>query len=203
MVGHLIEPHRSFSWTVRAIAFVDHDRQKAMPYKPLYRYPSAFTRPGPAIDALVQEARDGLRHNPRVQSPLEIATYMMNVLFERFEYVPGVTSVRTTAEQALAGGRGVCQDYAHILIACCRKLGVMARYVAGLLNRGGGDPRLGRGLPGGQVVEPRPDAQQGGERRLCEDSRNGRDYGDCMLDIGVFRGNVTQRQTVVARMEEQ
>lgn len=202
IVGHLIEPHDHFSWTVRAIAFVDHERQKTMPYKPLYRYPSAFTRPGPCIDALVEIARTGMKHNRRVQSPLEIATYMMGVLFERFSYVPGVTTVRTTAEEALADGRGVCQDYAHILIASCRKLGIMARYVAGLL--------IGEGATHAWV-----EVYQAGKWWSLDPTHNravnddyvkishGRDYGDCKLDIGVFRGDVRQRQTVVARMTEQ
>lgn len=200
-VGHLIEPHDSFSWSVRAITFVDQGRRKSMPYKPLYRYPSAFTTPGPSIDALVAEVRTALQSNRRVQSPLEIATYMMGVLYERYAYVPGVTTVRTTAEEALAGGRGVCQDYAHILIACCRKLGVMARYVAGLL--------IGEGATHAWV-----EVYQAGtwwsldpthNRSVNDDYvkiANGRDYGDCMLDIGVFRGDVTQKQTVVARVSE-
>ena len=50
VVGHLIEPHRSFSWTVRAIAFVDHDRQKAMPYKPCLLYTSM----GDRVEVLTQ-----------------------------------------------------------------------------------------------------------------------------------------------------
>ena len=50
----------------------------------------------------------------------------------------GVTSVRTTAAQALAGGRGVCQDFAHVMLALCHIVGLPARYVSGhLLGQGG------------------------------------------------------------------
>jgi len=53
-----------------------------------------------------------------------------------YEY--GVTTVRTTAAEALAGGRGVCQDYAHVMLALCRAAGTPARYVSGHLAGEGG-----------------------------------------------------------------
>lgn len=51
----------------------------------------------------------------------------------RVEYVPGVTDAHTGAAEALADGKGVCQDHAHIFIAAARTLGVPARYVTGYL----------------------------------------------------------------------
>jgi transglutaminase-like putative cysteine protease len=58
-----------------------------------------------------------------------ICTYVHEAI--RFE--SGVTSVATTAAEALAGGRGVCQDAAHVMIALCRAAGLPARYVSGHL----------------------------------------------------------------------
>jgi transglutaminase-like putative cysteine protease len=53
-------------------------------------------------------------------------------------YEHGATGVRTTAAQALALGRGVCQDHAHVMIALCRICGLPARYASGhLLGEGG------------------------------------------------------------------
>jgi len=53
-------------------------------------------------------------------------------------YADGVTSVRTTAAEALAGGCGVCQDFAHVMLALCHLVGLPARYVSGhLLGQGG------------------------------------------------------------------
>lgn len=46
-------------------------------------------------------------------------------------YTPGATHVRTTADEALALGRGVCQDHAQVFVAGCRALGIPARYVSG------------------------------------------------------------------------
>lgn len=48
-------------------------------------------------------------------------------------YEHGVTSHSTTAAEALAGGRGVCQDHAHVALAVCRAAGVPARYISGHL----------------------------------------------------------------------
>jgi transglutaminase-like putative cysteine protease len=53
-------------------------------------------------------------------------------------YEWGITGVGTTASEALAGSRGVCQDYAHIMLAACRAQGMPARYVSGHLAGEGG-----------------------------------------------------------------
>jgi transglutaminase-like putative cysteine protease len=55
-----------------------------------------------------------------------------NVL-EAVEYDPGHTNAKTTAEDALTAGHGVCQDHAHVFIAAARSMGVPARYVSGYL----------------------------------------------------------------------
>jgi transglutaminase-like putative cysteine protease len=54
------------------------------------------------------------------------------------DYQHGVTGVHTSAGAALAGGRGVCQDYAHVMLALCRAAGLPARYVSGHLMGEGG-----------------------------------------------------------------
>jgi transglutaminase-like putative cysteine protease len=51
-----------------------------------------------------------------------------------FEYRPGSTSVTTPLAEAFANRRGVCQDFAHLGIACLRSLGLPARYVSGYLE---------------------------------------------------------------------
>jgi len=61
-----------------------------------------------------------------------------------FEYQTASTEVNTPALQALALRKGVCQDFAHIMIACLRSLGLPARYVSGYLltQPPPGQPRL-------------------------------------------------------------
>ncbi|WP_233834401.1 transglutaminase family protein [Paraburkholderia sp. ZP32-5] len=57
-------------------------------------------------------------------------------IVQRVQYRPGVTAVTSTAAEALALGNGVCQDHAHLMLACCRARGVPARYVSGYIEPG-------------------------------------------------------------------
>ncbi|KTT16105.1 transglutaminase family protein [Pseudacidovorax intermedius] len=65
-------------------------------------------------------------------------------IYRDFDYDSGSTEISTPAVTALAQRRGVCQDFAHIMIACCRALGLPARYVSGYLltQPPPGQPRL-------------------------------------------------------------
>jgi transglutaminase-like putative cysteine protease len=54
-------------------------------------------------------------------------------IFREFRYRPGSTSVHTSIAEVFAQRRGVCQDFAHVEIACLRCLGLAARYVSGYL----------------------------------------------------------------------
>lgn len=106
-----------------------------------------------------------------------------------FAYDPGATDVGTTVDEALEARRGVCQDFAHLAIACVRAQGLAARYVSGYLET---DPPPGRPrlqgadathawlavhLPGdGWVgVDPTNDVLAG-DRHIT--TAWGRDYGD-------------------------
>jgi transglutaminase-like putative cysteine protease len=55
---------------------------------------------------------------------------------DAIEYRTGTTEVTSTAADALAQGRGVCQDHAHVFIAACRARGLPARYVSGYVHPG-------------------------------------------------------------------
>jgi transglutaminase-like putative cysteine protease len=72
-------------------------------------------------------------------SAAEDTAELVNLAVSRaLSYSGGVTTVETTAAEAAAGGRGVCQDYAHVMLAVCHVLGLPARYVSGhLLGQGG------------------------------------------------------------------
>ena len=53
---------------------------------------------------------------------------------DRLEYRVGTTNVHSSVAEVLAGGSGVCQDFAHVLISLCRHAGLPARYVSGYLG---------------------------------------------------------------------
>ncbi len=69
---------------------------------------------------------------------LPLADAINDWVYQSMTYRFGVTGVRTTAAEALALGAGVCQDYAHVMLALCRVCRLPARYVSGhLLGQGG------------------------------------------------------------------
>jgi transglutaminase-like putative cysteine protease len=57
-------------------------------------------------------------------------------IFGAVRYQSGATAVSTTASDALALGQGVCQDHAHLFLACCHAHGIPARYVSGYIDPG-------------------------------------------------------------------
>ena len=67
------------------------------------------------------------------RSVLRAAQDLMQRIYTDFTYDSQSTQVNTPALQALAQRKGVCQDFAHILIACLRAMGIPARYVSGYL----------------------------------------------------------------------
>jgi transglutaminase-like putative cysteine protease len=69
---------------------------------------------------------------------LELADRINDWVYQSMTYKGGVTGVRTTASEALAMGFGVCQDYAHIMLAVCHAAELPARYVSGHLVGHGG-----------------------------------------------------------------
>lgn len=75
---------------------------------------------------------------------LEACHDLMLALHDRFAYVPGHTDSDSTVAQVWDSGKGVCQDFAHIMITALRGLGLAARYVSGYLRTEPppGQPRL-------------------------------------------------------------
>jgi transglutaminase-like putative cysteine protease len=64
---------------------------------------------------------------------LQAARALMEHIHQELRYETASTEVNTPPLQALEQGKGVCQDFAHIFIACLRCLGLPARYVSGYL----------------------------------------------------------------------
>jgi len=79
------------------------------------------------------EIREAARSLGPVRDVFDTADAISELVNTSFEYERGATSVRTTASEAWALKRGVCQDMAHVMIAMCSTLGISARYVSGHL----------------------------------------------------------------------
>jgi transglutaminase-like putative cysteine protease len=59
---------------------------------------------------------------------------LMHKIYTSLEFRPGFTTVNTPVESVLKSRKGVCQDFAHLMIACLRNLGLPARYVSGYIE---------------------------------------------------------------------
>jgi transglutaminase-like putative cysteine protease len=91
----------------------------------LFLRETPLTKPGKLVRDLVKTLPAG--------SELSRMHALMGEIHRAVAYVPGSTDNQTTAEQALAAGRGVCQDHTHIFISAARLLNIPARYVSGYL----------------------------------------------------------------------
>lgn len=88
-----------------------------------------YTRVEPAISELATPFVERALDEGRIAA----LHALMWTLHERVVYHSGLTDVRSVAAEALEQGSGVCQDHAHLFIACCRVLEIPARYVSGYL----------------------------------------------------------------------
>ncbi len=99
---------------------------------PRYLRPSALTLP----DAALRDA--ARRHRDSGLQGLDLALEVSGAVHTTMRYDKNVSSVSTTASEAFAIRAGVCQDFAHVMLALCRMCGLPARYVSGhLLGEGG------------------------------------------------------------------
>ena len=142
-------------------------------------------------DRSLREVARGLaRGNP---GPFELARRINDWVHGELGYEHGVTDVKTTAAEALALGRGVCQDYAHVMLALCRLNGLPARYVSGhLLGEGGTHAWLEVLLPspdraGCSVAVPFDPTHAGQPGLNYLTVAVGRDYADVAPTSGTFR----------------
>lgn len=131
-------------------------------------------------DEMRETARELIR--PTAQ---ETATEIMHWVNRHVEYSKCVTVNSTTAQWVFDNRKGVCQDYAHLMIALCRAAGVHARYVAGLVEGEGESHAWVEAYDDGQWTAFDPTYGKAisiGYVKLA----HGRDVSDCALNRGRF-----------------
>ncbi|PPD43946.1 MAG: transglutaminase [Methylocystis sp.] len=102
----------------------------------LYLRQTALTAPNAAIADFARASTAG-------ESGMLAALHaLLAALHERMAFDTDATHSATTAAEAFAHGRGVCQDFAHLYIACARAIGAPARYVSGYYLRTDGDEQV-------------------------------------------------------------
>ena len=147
--------------------------------------PSALVQPSPGLEAFVD--RHGIEP---CSDPLQSLSRLSDTLFRCLEYIPGSTSAESSVEHILETGRGVCQDYSHLMIAIARSWGIAARYVSGYLHAPGNASHawVECRLPGLGWVGFDPTNQslagEGGVVRIAA----GRDYRDVSPTRGILHG---------------
>lgn len=141
----------------------------------------------------------------RRRDPLTAVRELSKTIYSSFGYEAGVTHADSPIDLALKAGRGVCQDFAHIMIAICRSWGVPARYVSGYLftDRQAGDrsdPDATHAwvevfLPSTRWIGLDPTNNvDAGERHIA--AAVGRDYNDVPPSRGVYKGEAESQLAV-------
>jgi transglutaminase-like putative cysteine protease len=164
--------------------------------------PHGFAVETPALRAFMAEKN---LSGPRSRCPLTAVRELSRVVYGSFAYETGVTRADSPIDEVLTAGRGVCQDFAHVMLAVCRSWGVPARYVSGYLftDRKAGDrsdPDATHAwvevfLPSLRWVGFDPTNNiEAGERHIA--CAVGRDYSDVPPSKGVFKGEAESELSV-------
>ncbi|HVZ82842.1 MAG TPA: transglutaminase family protein [Terracidiphilus sp.] len=167
--------------------------------------PSAFAMETPALRDLAAKL-----NVTRRDDPLMLVHELNQRLYEYFEYVPRSTRVDSPIDEAILSGKGVCQDFAHTMIALLRHVRIPARYVSGYLYRGREDHD--RSTPDAthawvDVLLPHlgwvgfdPTNNLVAHHRHIR-TAVGRDYADVPPTHGIFRGSTASELYVAVHVE--
>jgi len=162
--------------------------------------PSEFAQPTPLLRELCN-ALDIRRRD----DPLSVLLAINEGIYNWFDYVPKSTKVDSPIDEALRNRKGVCQDFAHVMIAVIRILRVPCRYVSGYLYHGSEDhDRSVEGATHAWVEALLPYLGWVGfdpTNNLLEGDRHirvaiGRDYRDVPPTQGLYRGTTESEMTV-------
>ena len=163
--------------------------------------PSHFAQSSAALEQLAAELGCERRGNP-----LGMLTELTEAIYKFFAYVPNSTKVDSPIEEALETRQGVCQDFAHIMIALVRRVKIPCRYVSGYMFHRD-DTERDRSLEGAshawiEALVPRlgwvafdpTNNLVGGDRHIRV--AIGRDYADVPPTRGVYKGEAQSELSV-------
>jgi transglutaminase-like putative cysteine protease len=142
--------------------------------------------------------------------PLTALRKLNKTIFDAFDYEVGVTEVHSPIDHALGEKRGVCQDFAHIMIAIARGWGIPTRYASGYLHhRRKGQDRSGDDATHAWVEAYLPSLGwlgfdptnniEAGERHIRV--AVGRDYADVPPTRGTFKGDAESELAISVAVE--
>jgi len=167
--------------------------------------PSKFARLSPELATFMKIAD---LEKP-VGDPLTAIKTLTRAIYDSFEYESGITEVHSPIEHALRERRGVCQDFAHIMIAIARAWGVPARYVSGYMYHRGNKDRSGADATHAWVETWLPSLCWVGfdpTNNIMANERHvraavGRDYADVPPTRGTFKGAAESELSIAVAIE--
>ncbi|MEA2786105.1 MAG: hypothetical protein QOF71_2209 [Candidatus Eremiobacteraeota bacterium] len=187
--SHVVTMPANGNGPTRGVSLADLEADPRLPELAEYRSTTPYVR---VDDTVAQLARN-------IDAPSDdLAAFFLaagSFLHRNFSYRPGVTDVRTTVADVIAARAGVCQDFAHLLIALARSRGIPARYASGYIFRGVAGT-LGADASHAWAEAYLPPfgwvAYDPTNERLVDDGfvlvALGRDYGDVSPTRGLYRG---------------
>lgn len=193
--GYIDGPHSVFEFTSEGVLSSDIYRL-CEELNPLFAYPSEFTMPHDEINHFFLS----IPLDPKDSTQIKVAK-IGTWLHETFIYEKEVTGVNTTANQAMVIGKGVCQDFAHIMIALCRLAGIPTRYVAGFMKGENYTHAWIEFYEAGIWLPYDPTNNRWIETGYVK-LAHGRDYSDCPIERGIFSGITRQTMDVHLTVEE-
>jgi transglutaminase-like putative cysteine protease len=224
LVHHFDLPARHSQLTIISDALVGIDSQPAIPEEMAYEawqelealiekkdywdmlMPSHFARSSPELEQLATEIGATERKG---RSPLAFLRDIASGVNRGFSYVKKSTAVNSPIEDALRSRQGVCQDFAHIMIALVRNARIPCRYVSGYFYQGGENAHPSAEgathawvealLPGigWTGFDPTTD-QLAGEKHIR--TAIGRDYADVPPTMGTMKGKADTQLQVRVRV---
>lgn len=165
---------------------------------------SQFTHPTPLLEALAAEL-----NAVRRDDPMTLLRELNAAIYRTFDYRPQSTEVDSPIDDALQARQGVCQDFAHIMLALLRRLGIPCRYVSGyLFHYQDKADRSAQDATHAWIEALFPDLGWVGfdptNNLLCSDRHIrvaiGRDYADVPPTRGVFKGEAESELSVGVRV---
>lgn len=176
LYGGTRQSHQTLAYASVGIVSVGDYRLPDPSPPPFYAFPTPRTAPTEAMRESLPAAGG---------APLDKALAICHHVWSLMEYAPLSTTNETTAAEVFASGRGVCQDYAHLMLAFCHAAGLTARYANGFLE-GEGQTHAWVEVHDGYAwagVDPTHD-------RLIERGyvklAHGRDAADCPVNRGTY-----------------
>jgi len=143
-------------------------------------------------------------HEEKIDTTSAVADMALSIchhVHQMIAYQPGITTVETTAAEAMKLGGGVCQDFAHIMISLCRQEGIASRYVCGFLEGTGETHAWVEVFDGYNWIgfDPTHDVRiVYGYVKLA----HGRDAADCPVSRGLYAIYTSQQTQINVTLKE-